>query len=143
MIALCDFTEKNGATRFLPNSNRLPYPSVEGNDEWYERSQPAVMPRGSVLFFEGQCFHAGGDNTSDGRRYAVSVDYCAGYLRTQENFLFSIPRERLRSFDEDLRALLGLRISRGGLGHVYHHAPDELAQDIAMPTAPTGPERAG
>lgn len=141
MIALCDFTEENGATRFLPDSNLMPYPSVKGDDNWYELSQPAVMPRGSVLFFEGQCFHAGGDNNSDGRRYAVSVDYCAGYLRSQENFLFSISRDRLPTFSDDLLGLLGLRISRGGLGHVYHHDPDDLMQRIAMPTSSSGPER--
>ena len=141
MIALCDFTDENGATRFVPDSNKLAYPKQEGDDEWYDRSQPAVMPKGSVLSFEGQCFHGGGDNTSDERRYAVTVDYCAGYLRTQENFLLSIPAERVRTFDQDLQLLIGLSMSRGGLGHVYNHAPDDLMQKVAMPTATTGPER--
>ena len=53
------------------------------------------MPRGSILFFEGQCFHAGGANTTaDRKRSAVSVDDCAGYLRAQENFMLSIPEAR-------------------------------------------------
>lgn len=143
MIALCDFTAENGATRFVPDSNLKPYPKANGEDDWYAHGQPAIMRRGSVLFFEGQCFHAGGDNQSNERRYAVTVDYCAGYLRTQENFLLSIPRERLRMFDDDLLALLGLRMSQGGLGHVYHHEPDDLTRRVAMPTARSGPERDG
>jgi ectoine hydroxylase-related dioxygenase (phytanoyl-CoA dioxygenase family) len=141
MIALCDFTDENGATRFVPDSNKRAYPKPDGNDDWYEHSRPAVMPRGSILFFEGQCFHGGGDNTSDERRYAVTVDYCAGYLRTQENFLLSIPAARVRTFDQDLQQLIGLSMSRGGLGHVYNHSPDDLMQNLAMPTATTGPER--
>ena len=140
MIALCDFTEEIGATRFVPDSNKLPYPSPTGEDKWFQHSQPALMTKGSVLFFEGQCFHGGGDNTSNERRYAVTVDYCAGYLRTQENFLFSTPAERLRTFSEDLQQLLGLRMSRGGLGHVYNHRPDHLMQKIARPTAASGPD---
>lgn len=141
MIALCDFTDENGATRFVPDSNKLAYPKPNDNDEWYEQSRPAVMPKGSVLFFEGQCVHGGGDNDSDERRYAITVDYCAGYLRTQENFLMSIPTDRVRTFDQDLQQLIGLSMSHGGLGHVYNHAPDDLMQKIAMPTAATGPER--
>ena len=108
--------------RYVPDSNKLPYPTFEGEDEWYAQSVPAVMPKGSVLFFEGQCFHAAGDNTSSERRYAVTVDYCAGYLRTQENFLFSTPADRVRTFSDDLQQLLGLRMC-GGLGHVYNHNP--------------------
>ena len=142
MLALCDFTEEIGATRYVPDSNKLPYPKFEGEDEWYAQSVPAVMPKGSVLFFEGQCFHAGGDNTSSERRYAVTVDYCAGYLRTQENFLFSTPVDRVRTFSDDLQQLLGLRMSRAGLGYVHNHNPDDLMQKIARPgTAPSGPER--
>ena len=59
------------------------------------QSVPALMPRGSILFFEGQCFHAGGANTTaDQKRTAVTADYCVGYLRTQENFMLSIPEDR-------------------------------------------------
>lgn len=141
MLALCDFTEENGATRFVPESNLQPYPRRNGPDEWYERSVPAVMSRGSVLFFEGQCFHGGGDNVTDRRRYAVTVDYCAGFLRTQENFILSTAKEKLRAFNDDLQQLVGLRTSRGGLGHVYHHNPDDLQKHVAMASAPIGPER--
>ena len=141
MLALCDFTEENGATRFVPESNLQPYPRRNGPDEWYERSVPAVMSQGSVLFFEGQCFHGGGDNVSNRRRYAVTVDYCAGFLRTQENFILSTAKEKLRAFNDDLQQLVGLRTSRGGLGHVYHHNPDDLQKHVAMATTPIGPER--
>jgi ectoine hydroxylase-related dioxygenase (phytanoyl-CoA dioxygenase family) len=89
------FWQELGATRIVPDSNLLDYPRAEDSDAWMRQSVPALMPRGSILFFEGQCFHAGGANTTaDRKRTAVSVDYCAGYLRTQENFMLSIPQER-------------------------------------------------
>lgn len=141
MIALCDFTEEIGATRFVPDSPRLDYPRREDSDQWFERSVPAEMSKGSILFFEGQCFHAGGANrTTDQRRYAVTVDYCAGYLRSQENFLLSIPPERVEGFSEDLKRLVGLRMSKGGLGHVYNHNPVGLMRHVAMPSTPTDPK---
>lgn len=135
MIALCDFTEEIGATRIIPDSNKLPYPG-HGNEEyekWVKASIPAVMPKGSILFFEGQCFHGGGANvTADQRRFAVTVDYCAGYLRSQENFMLSIPEERAAKFPAELQQLIGYRISNGGLGHIYNHNPQGLMKNVAM-----------
>ena len=136
MLALCDFTEPLGATRVVPGSHRLPYPKKEDADRWLAESVPAVMPKGSVLFFEGQCFHGGGANITSDRRYAVSIDYCAGYLRTQENFLLSLTPDKVGAFSEDLKRLVGLKMSTGGLGHVYHHNPDELMARVALRSTP-------
>lgn len=134
MIALCDFTEDIGATRYVPDSPQLDYPKAADSPKWFRASFPAEMPKGSILFFEGQCFHAGGANRTQDRRYAVSVDFCAGYLRTQENFLLSISPERIETFSEELKALIGLKLSRGGgLGHVYNHNPQGLMTYVSMP----------
>ena len=96
------------------------------------------MPKGSILFFEGQCFHAGGANRTQERRFAVSVDFCAGYLRTQENFLLSISPDRVETFSDALKQLIGLKISRGGgLGHVYNHNPKGLMRHVSMPFVET------
>ena len=136
MVALCDFTEDNGATRVVPDSHHLPYPSPEDDETWFEKSIPAVMRKGGVCFVEGQCFHGGGPNTTaDQRRHAVAVLYCAGYLRTQENFLLSVPPERAASFPRELQHLIGLRLSGTsglGLGHVYNRNPAGLMQHVAI-----------
>ena len=94
------------------------------------------LPSMISVFWEGAMWHAGGANTTEDRRYAVSIDYCAGYLRTQENFLLSLPRERVAAFPEDLKRLVGLSKRTGGLGHVYNHEPDALMQRVAMPATP-------
>jgi ectoine hydroxylase-related dioxygenase (phytanoyl-CoA dioxygenase family) len=135
MIALCDFTEEIGATRIVPDSNKLPYPKPHDSEMWYDKSIPAEMRKGSILFFDGQCFHGGGANTTDDQyRFAVSVDYCAGYLRTQENFMLSIGA-RAADFAEDLQQLIGFKLSRGGLGHVYNHNPQGPMKRVAMRNA--------
>jgi ectoine hydroxylase-related dioxygenase (phytanoyl-CoA dioxygenase family) len=133
MIALTDFTEETGATRYVPDSPRLPYPREEDADKWMAESKAAVMSKGSIFFFEGQCFHSGGANTTTNeRRYGVTVDYCAGYLRTQENFLLTLPHDRVSQFDRELRKLVGLWLSEGGLGHVYQHHPEGIMSAVAM-----------
>lgn len=149
MIALCDFTEANGATRFVDRSHTEPYPARQDVADAYRARtgremevRSAVMPKGSVLFFEGSCYHGGGANTADTPRYAVTIDYCAGYLRTQENFLFSLDRATVATFDDELQALVGLRLSEAGLGHVYTHEPDPLQARIAMASTPTFAEDA-
>ena len=138
IIALCDFTEDMGATRYLPDSHKLPYPRPEELEELMQKSKPAVMPKGSIFFFDGQCYHAGGTNaTTDTRRYAISADFCAGYLRTQENFILSIPRSRIERFSTDLQEIIGFKISRGGLGHVYNHQPTGAMTKVAMRNSAT------
>lgn len=134
MVALSDFTEETGATRIVPDSNKLAYPAKKDSDSWSVKSVPALMPKGGLMFFEGQCFHGGGANTTTGeRRYGVTIDFCAGYLRTQENFILSIGEERAATFSSALQELIGFRISDGGLGHVYNHNPSPLMKKIHMP----------
>ena len=91
MIALSDFTDDVGATRVLRDSNLMDYPAAgEPDPAWMEQSVPALMGRGSVLFFEGQCYHAGGANTTqDRKRIGVTVHYCAGYLRARKIVMLS------------------------------------------------------
>jgi ectoine hydroxylase-related dioxygenase (phytanoyl-CoA dioxygenase family) len=69
-----EFNEANGATRFVPGSHLLaaatPPPDVAVP---YEIS--ALGPVGSVLVFNGQCWHGGGANRSDGIRRAIFAHY--------------------------------------------------------------------
>ncbi len=48
-------------------------------------SIPAEMARGSVLIWHGSLWHGGGANQTDERRVGIAMNYCAGYIRQQEN----------------------------------------------------------
>merc|ERR1712032_1603395 len=98
--------------------------------KWMKQSVAAVMPKGSILVFDGQCYHAGGANkTSDQQRFGVLTNFCAGYLRPQENSYLSIPQDQVALFPKGLRRLLGYSPSSAGLGVLFRHeAPGHLKQ---------------
>ena len=52
---------------------------------------PAEMPKGSVLVWVGSLWHGGGANRTDRRRVGIAMNYCAGFIRQQENQQLGIP----------------------------------------------------
>jgi len=126
MWALTDFTEANGATRLIPGSHLAdsspdygaPYDSIA-----------AEMPKGSVLVWHGSLWHGGGANTTDERRVGVAMNYCAGWIRQQENQQLGIPREIAAGFSPRLRQLCGYGIYSGLMGHINKRDPVELLGD--------------
>ena len=124
MWALTDFTEDNGATRIIPGSHRDPRNPELGTS--YEGTVAAVMRRGSVLVFNGSTWHGGGANRTGERRVGIAMNYCAGWMRQQENQQLGIPRETAKHFSPRLRKLVGYGIYRGLLGHIDKCSPVDL-----------------
>lgn len=120
MWALTDFTEANGATRVIPGSHRADHsPDLA---RAYD-SVPAEMPRGSVLVWHGSLWHGGGANTTSQRRIGIAMNYCAGYIRQQENQQLGISRETVARFPRRLQELVGYGIYRGLIGHIDKQVP--------------------
>jgi ectoine hydroxylase-related dioxygenase (phytanoyl-CoA dioxygenase family) len=68
------FTVEKGATRIVPGSHRHPDAYPPEGMEVPHIVQP-VGPAGSVMIFNGQCWHGGGENRSNQRRRAVFGHY--------------------------------------------------------------------
>ena len=127
MWALTDFTEANGATRLVPGSHRDPSPEF-GRDY---PSIPAEMPRGSVLIWHGSLWHGGGANTTGTRRVGLACNYCAGYIRQQENQQLGIPQATARRFGERLQRLCGYSVYNNLIGHIDKQDPITLLREDA------------
>ena len=124
MWALTDFTVANGATRLVPGSHLADSSPVYGDP--YD-TVAAEMPRGSVLVWHGSLWHGGGANvTADDRRVGVAMNYCAGWIRQQENQQLGIPRETVRRFSPRLQELVGYGVYSGLIGHIDKRSPLEL-----------------
>ncbi len=123
MWAITDFTEANGATRIIPGSHLADESPEYGR---HYDSIPAEMRSGSILVWHGSFWHGGGANTTDRRRMGIAMNYCAGWIRQQENQQLGIPLDVLRSFPDDLQDLCGFGVYRGLIGHIDRRTPAQL-----------------
>jgi ectoine hydroxylase-related dioxygenase (phytanoyl-CoA dioxygenase family) len=125
MWALTDFTDANGATRLVPGSHLAPANPDFGGD--YD-TIPAEMAKGSVLVWHGSLWHGGGANHTDQRRVGVAMNYCAGYIRQQENQQLGVPPALVATFPKRLQQLVGYSIYQGLIGHIDKHDPRSLLE---------------
>jgi ectoine hydroxylase-related dioxygenase (phytanoyl-CoA dioxygenase family) len=128
MWALTDFSEENGATRVIPGSHLRDHSPQFGRR--YD-SIAAEMSKGSVLVWHGSLWHGGGANKTDRRRVGIAMNYCAGFIRQQENQQLGIPREIVAGFSPRLRELVGYGIYNGLLGHIDKTNPVTLLGDAS------------
>jgi ectoine hydroxylase-related dioxygenase (phytanoyl-CoA dioxygenase family) len=111
--ALTDYTEEMGATRVVPGSHLSDRKKYTQED-----TLPAVMKRGSALFYTGKIFHGAGANRSDRVRQAINITYAVGWVRQEENQFLSTPIEVARTLPDDLLKVMGYQLGCFSLGYV-------------------------
>ncbi|MCH2171340.1 phytanoyl-CoA dioxygenase family protein [Myxococcota bacterium] len=121
MWALTDFSDANGGTRAVPGSHRYDHaPDFQAEIE----TIPIEMPAGSVMIFDASLWHGGGSNrTEDEWRLGVNVQYCAGFIRPQQNQYLGVPREITQTFSDRLLELCGYSLYKGIMGHIDTKSP--------------------
>lgn len=120
--AIDAFTAENGATMIVPQSHA-----------WGDRAPPArgeaipcAMPEGSVVIFLGTLWHGGGANETAKGRLAFTNQYCAPWLRTQENFFLEVPRNIVRNLRPTIQSLLGYSVYPPFMGMVDSMHPKRV-----------------
>jgi len=137
-LALCDFTSENGATHLVPGSHLWSAEQVAGmgffrspdvkpqgfGTEW----EPLVMtvPKGTMFLWDSRVLHGGRANTGTTPRPSIISPYIVGWCRQLDNFAFTIPPEKARTFPERLQQLIGLDVYRGAYGHVQFKSPKDF-----------------
>lgn len=139
MWALADFTEETGATRVVPGSNNFAHDPDMTQE--YE-TVPLLMPAGSIAFVVGSCYHGAGENRSNADRVALTINYCNGAMRQQENLMLGIHPVRMMTFPRELQDILGFKLGKRA-GHIFaqdprvemeRHYGEQSAQDSYMQT---------
>ena len=123
MWALDDFTEENGATIVFPGSHT----DTEKKPVESE-ARRAVMPAGSLMVYLGGLAHGGGANQTDRSRLGVIIEYCASWLRPQENHFLGVPKQIVKELPRRLQELLGYNVV-GLLGNVDGRHPLKYLDD--------------
>ena len=108
MWALTDFTEANGATRIIPGSHLrdhspdygTPYDSIAAEMPQRARCSSGTAASGT----------AAARTRTDSNRIGIAMNYCAGYIRQQENQQLGLSARRSRTFEPRLRELVGYGI---------------------------------
>lgn len=134
MWALTAFTADNGATRVVQDSHRWGKPTYGGDHP----TEPAIMDPDGVLVWNGSLWHAGGANRTDRDRVGIAVNYCAGWIRQQENQQLGLAPDRVARFPRRLQELVGYSVYQGLIGHIERRSPiDLLADSTSNPDAGT------
>lgn len=105
LVMFDDFTPENGATWLMPGSHKFgPKPSKE---DFYAVAEQALAPAGSILFFNSNVWHAGGDNNTAKQRRSITPMFCKPYIKPQFDYPRVLGYDKGDSFNADLRQILG------------------------------------
>lgn len=101
-----EFTEENGATHLVPGSHRHAKSAPPPGMGLPHVIQPTGTA-GSVMIFNGQCWHGGGGNHSAHRRRAIFGHYRVGpWMRFQTDPALYIDEARWHAMSDRQRELL-------------------------------------
>tara|TARA_A100001234_G_scaffold211011_1_gene211242 strand:+ start:80 stop:853 length:774 start_codon:yes stop_codon:yes gene_type:complete len=85
MWILDDFKVDNGATIIIPGSHKMDIDKLNPNAPLPHLTYRVIAPSGSVLIFNGQCWHGSGANRTDQDRHAIF-----GHYRINDWMLFQL-----------------------------------------------------
>jgi ectoine hydroxylase-related dioxygenase (phytanoyl-CoA dioxygenase family) len=104
-LALDDFTEGNGATRYLPGSQHRAEPPDE--EDFKRHSVSVARPAGAAVFFNPRCYHRAMPNETKDIRCGVTVFAVRAYMKQRFDFPRMISPEAAASLSAKARQFLG------------------------------------
>ena len=84
IVTLDDFTLENGATHFLSGSHKM---AIKPNEPYfYQNADRAVTPKGSIILFDSNIWHAAGENTTAKPRRALTMGFTRPFIKPQMDY---------------------------------------------------------
>lgn len=105
LVMFDDFTEENGATYLMPGAHKLA--NKPSKDDFYRTAERALGTKGSILFFDSNLWHAGGDNNTDKPRRSVTPMFCKPFIKPQFDYPRALGYDKGDSFSAYLKQVLG------------------------------------
>lgn len=109
-IGLTDVTKENGATLYIPGSNKwVTRDEIPSNAP--ELLVPFEAKAGDIIVMDGRVWHTSGSNvTKDQDRALLFGYYTAGFMRQQVNWTAKLSKEIQDSLTEEQKQWLGLNV---------------------------------
>lgn len=123
LIAVTEFRDDNGATRFVPGSHV--WDDARGVPTAEQASSAALRP-GDALLFVGSLWHGAGSNQSDAHRQGLLLCIHPCHFTPMESHLH-VPRTIVESMTPQAQKMIGWRS-----GITQHDVPIWLAGDHRM-----------
>lgn len=126
--AIDGFCADKGATHIVPGSHRHPEAYPPPGMAIPHVIQPEA-PEGSVIIFNGQCWHGGGENRSQERRRAIFGHYRVGpWLRFQTDPALYLTEEHWQRMSPRQRELLRMEHGYGQKNAADYYADQQRAK---------------
>lgn len=98
IVTLDNFGVLNGATHFLSGSHKKA--NKPSDEDFFEQADRAITPKGSIILFDSNIWHAAGENHLPTPRRALSIGFTRPYIKQQ----FDYPRYLGYEFGNHLTA---------------------------------------
>ncbi len=105
LVMLDAFTPHNGSTWMLSGSHRA---AEKPSDEDFKRdAEQALGPAGSILIFNSNVWHAGGENQTDAPRRSVTPMYSRPFMKQQFDYPRALGYDRVHELEPHVRQVIG------------------------------------
>jgi ectoine hydroxylase-related dioxygenase (phytanoyl-CoA dioxygenase family) len=122
-IALSDITEENGAMHYLPASHNLVEQPSE--IEFKEKSLRCTLKAGSAFFFNPRLWHAGGSNTTNNWRHALTMNVCRPFMKQRIDIPRALQHLDMTSWSDKAKQKLGFDAQVPASYEEYYVSPEK------------------
>ncbi|MDP9080751.1 MAG: phytanoyl-CoA dioxygenase family protein [Bacteroidota bacterium] len=105
IITLDDFNLLNGATYFLSGSHKTAHKPAE--DYFYDCADRANAPKGSIILFNSNIWHAAGRNFTSKPRRALTLGFSPPYIKPQFDYCRFLGYDFVSALSPQLRQVIG------------------------------------
>lgn len=105
LVMLDEFTPENGATWMMSGSHKAAEKPSE--ETFRSNAKQAIGPAGSILIFNSNVWHAGGNNQTDRPRRSVTPMFCKPFIKQQFDYPRAVGYERANELKPHVRQVLG------------------------------------
>lgn len=105
IVTLDDFTMQNGATYFLSGSHKTDLRPDE--TYFYKHAAQAIVPKGSIILFNSNIWHAAGENSTANLRRALTLGFTRPFFKQQMDYPRFLGYDFVAELSPELRQVIG------------------------------------